>query len=161
MIEFTNLDKYLDRSLDLYNGYILNSTATFYTKPLEMDEFRKIVLPRDEKYESYAILYDDVFSGYIFYFPFNPRQAYRRTAEVTIYLVEEYLGKEIAGKALELIEERAKIKDIRNFIAKITEENARSIRFFEKQGYVEVGTLKNVGEKFGKVLSVKIYQKEL
>jgi phosphinothricin acetyltransferase len=40
-------------------------------------------------------------------------------------------------------------------------ENHASIRLMEKSGYSRCAHLKNIGEKFGKLLDVVVYQKEI
>jgi len=161
MVTYEKIECCLKQATELYNQYIEKSTATFHTDKLTQSEFLDMVRNTDAYYESYCILYDGIFTGYMYYSPFNPRQAYRRTVEITIYLLPEYHKMGIAEKALSFIEDRARKKGVQNMIAKITAENITSIRFFEKNGYELAGILKDVGEKFKRVLSVAIYQKSL
>ena len=48
-----------------------------------------------------------------------------------------------------------------SLLFRITFKNSGSIKLFEKQGYEKSGHIKNVGEKFGRVLDVVFYQKEI
>ena len=161
MVTYEDIESCLEQSTELYNQYVENSTATFHTDKLTPSQFLDMTRHSDRYYECHGIFYNSVFAGYVYYSPFNPRQAYRRTAEITIYLLPKYHKKGIAEKALLFIEDRARKKGVHNMIAKITAENITSIRFFEKNGYELAGVLKDVGEKFKRILSVAIYQKSL
>ncbi|MCK9207197.1 MAG: GNAT family N-acetyltransferase [Salinivirgaceae bacterium] len=72
-----------------------------------------------------------------------------------------YGQKGIGKVALLHLEQKAVETGIRNLIAIISGDNSGSIHLFEKMGYSKCAHFKNVGEKFGKVLDVVAYQKEL
>jgi phosphinothricin acetyltransferase len=55
----------------------------------------------------------------------------------------------------------AQTAGIHVLVGTLTAENAASVRLFEKAGYVKCAHLKNIGEKFGRILDVVIYQKEI
>lgn len=81
-----------------------------------------------------------------------------RHAFVGIYIRQEYRGKGIAGKALELLEEYAYILlGLRILGAKIASSNTPSIRLFEQSGYTHSGTLK---DWLRPGISMHIYTKE-
>ena len=155
------IKEFINDALDLYNYYIKTSTATFHIEPLSVEEFSSMVIRDGTIYETFAILKDDEFAGYASIFPFNPRQAYMRTAETAIYIWPKMQRKNAASYALEHIEKIAHERGIRNMLAKITADNTASDAFFSKKGYKLAGIITNAGEKFGKVLSVHIRQKEL
>jgi L-amino acid N-acyltransferase YncA len=146
---------------DIYDWYVQNSTATFHTEPISIDELRQFMFVDHPLYKSYLILADEVVAGYCYLTFFKKRQAYERTAEVTIYLKTDYCGKGIGIKALQHLEAAAKGTAIKNLIAIISGDNAGSIRLFTKAGYEQCSRYKNVGEKFGQILDVVSFQKEL
>jgi L-amino acid N-acyltransferase YncA len=161
MVKYAEIGKYMAEARDLYNEHVVNTTASFHTQVLTTEEFAEIAVRDGSPYESYAVLADKRFAGYVLFCPFSPRQAYKRTAEVTIYLKKEYHGTGIALDAIGFIEKRAAQKGIKTVLAKITAENIPSIRLFQKAGYRQAGILRDVGEKFGRILSVAIYQKDI
>ena len=63
--------------------------------------------------------------------------------------------------AMNFIECEAKSRGIHVLIGTLSEENISSMKLFEKTGFEKVAHLKNVGEKFGKILDVIIYEKEI
>lgn len=145
----------------VYNFYIANSTATFHTEQVDSFDMEKSLPFNHDKYKTYIIKYDKQAAGYCYIGNYKPRQAYDRTAEVTIYLMPEFFQKGIGKQALSFLEEEAKIFGFKNLLGIITAENEGSVRLFKKAGYSKVAHFKNIGEKFGRILDVVGYQKEI
>lgn len=144
---------------EIYDYYILKSTATFHTDLISTEELRSAILILHPKYKSFLIDYEGYICGYCYISQYKKRQAYDRTAEITIYLKPEYTGKGIGEETLHLLEKVAKNNEIRVLIGIITGENFGSIRLFEKCGYEKCAHFKKVGEKFDRLLDVVAYQK--
>jgi phosphinothricin acetyltransferase len=107
------------------------------------------------------ILEKDEPAGYCFLTQYKKRQAYDRSAELSIYLKFGFTGRGIGSAALRHLEEAAKATGIRVLVGTICGENTASIRLLEKAGYYWCACLKNIGEKFGRVMDVVMYQKEI
>lgn len=146
---------------EIYTYYIDNSTATFHIGNISNTEMNDILFSSDPAYGSFVIRDDNNTLGYVLLSPYKKRQAYRRSAEVTIYLNPNFTGKGIGTKAIDFIEKIAKEREIKTLLSVICGENTSSINLFKKCGYHECGYLKNVGEKFGRTLDIALYQKEL
>lgn len=146
---------------EIYTYYIENSTATFHIGQISNEEMNGIIFNKDSFYETYTIIEKEEIIGYVLLAPYNSREAYRRTAIVTIYLKNGTENKGIGTRGINFIEEVAKQKGIKSLIALICGENVSSIRLFEKNGYFKCGHMKNVGEKFGRLLDAVTYQKEI
>lgn len=146
---------------EIYDYYILNTTSTFHAESIPISELKEFLFIANPKYPSFVLREKDEVIGYCFLTPYKKRQAYDRTAELSIYLKPGYTGREIGVAALERLEEAAGRSGIRVLVGTLCGENRASIRLMEKCGYTRCAHLKNVGEKFGNVLDVVIYQKEL
>jgi L-amino acid N-acyltransferase YncA len=146
---------------EIYDWYILNSTATFHTEPITVDELKGIIALGHPKYKSFIIQYDGVSFGYCYISRYKPRQAYDRTAEITIYLKPEHAGKGIGRETMKQLEAIAGEKGIAVLLGIITGENQISIQLFEKCGYEKCAHFREVGEKFNRTLDVVAYQKIL
>ncbi len=144
---------------EIYDYYILNSTATFHKDLLSTEELKSVILIAHPKYKSFLINYEGVTCGYCYISQYKKRQAYDRTAEITIYLKPEFSGKGIGKVTLKLLESVAKNNGISVLIGIITGENQASIELFEKCGYEKCAHFKKVGEKFNRLLDVVAYQK--
>jgi L-amino acid N-acyltransferase YncA len=146
---------------EIYEYYIENSTATFHTGQISLPEMREFLHIDHPVYKSFLIRCGNEICGYCFLSPYKKRQAYDRTAEVTVYLKQEYTGHGIGRLALQRLEEAARLTHIKVLIGIITGDNYQSIRLFTREGYERCGHFKEVGEKFGQVLDVVSYQKLL
>ena len=153
--------KNISETLGIYNWHVLNSTATFHLKEIPQEELERMVSVGHEKYQSHLILFDNEVCGFCYLSQFRYKEAYDRSAEITLYLDQNDIGKGIGKITLEYLENVAKTQGIDNLIGVITAENEASIKLFVKDGYVKVGHLKNIGIKFGKALDVVSYQKEV
>ena len=145
----------------IFNYYIEKTVIAFYTKPVSVEEISKVIPFSHPVYAAYIIKWNGNKCGYCYYSQYKAREAYNRTAEITVYLSEEFTGKGIGKAAVEFIEQKANEKNIKNLIATITALNQKSIKLFEKCGYKKCAHLKNVGEKFDQILDVVMYQKEI
>jgi L-amino acid N-acyltransferase YncA len=147
--------------LPIYNWYVLNSTATFHLEAVDQEELGSMLSVGHAKYQSFVIVLDNEVCGFCYLSQFRYKEAYDRSAEITLYLTPASSGKGIGKKTLAYLENVAKENDINNLIAVITSDNAASISLFEKDNYFKVGHLKKIGVKFGKALDVVSYQKEI
>lgn len=145
----------------VYDYYIINTTATFHTELISIEELKSVIAVAHPKYKSYLIEFEGQIYGYCYLSQYKKRQAYDRTAEVSIYLKPEYSGKGIGRKVLEMLEQIALEGAIVVLIGIISEENKTSIALFEKCGYEKCAHFREVGEKFGRLLDVVAYQKTL
>lgn len=162
MVEFspvTNTD--LAAILAIYNHYILNSTATFHSRNLSKNDLEEFLFISHPKYPSFLIKDNDETIGYCFLTQYKKRQAYDRSAELSVYLKPEFTGKGIGLAALNHLEAAAKKAGIHVLVGTICGENHASIRLMEKSGFFRCAHFKNIGEKFGKILDVLVYQKEI
>lgn len=155
--EITESD--LNEIKSIYDYYILNSTATFHTDKITIEELKSFLPIHHPVYKTYLIWCDEKVCGYGYFSHFKPRQAYDRTSELTIYLKPEFHGKGIGKIALNLLEDQITKTNIKVLMGIITGDNAGSIALFEKCGYEKCAHYKQVGEKFGKILDVVAYQK--
>ena len=162
MVEFSPVkDTDLAAILEIYNHYILNSTATFHSEKLSKKDLGEFLFISHPKYPSFLITDKGEMIGYCFLTQYKKRQAYDRSAELSIYLKPEFTGKGIGLVALSHLEAAAKKAGIHVLVGTICGENQASIRLMEKAGFSQCAHLKNIGEKFGKVLDVVMYEKEI
>jgi L-amino acid N-acyltransferase YncA len=153
--------QHFDAIRDIYQYYVDHSTATFHTGHVTANELREKILIDHPRYKAFVIDVDGEVRGYCYLSQYNKRQAYDRTAELSIYLDYNFKGKGVSKVVLRQLEDVAKGVGIVVLLAIITGDNEHSIRTFSSAGYVKCADLKEVGEKFGKLLDVVFYQKIL
>ena len=144
---------------EVYDFYILNSTATYYTEKISVAELKAMIPTGHKKYKSFLIRADENDCGFCYFSQYKKRQAYDRTAEVSLYLKPGFTGQGIGKTALEHLEKVALENGICVLIGIISGDNETSIKLFEKCGYEKCAHYKQVGEKFNKILDVVSYQK--
>lgn len=147
---------------DIYNYYTEHSTAVYFTEPITVEDVRGFIPLGDPLYRSFLVLSDEgERAGFCYFHAFNPRPAYRISVEVTVYLRPGFGGKGLGFQVLMKLDDEIRQCGFRNVVALIDSGNDASIHLVEKCGYQSCGTIRNVAEKQGKVLSLAIYQKEL
>lgn len=162
MVTFSPVtESHLDTVREIYDYYILNTTATFHDQPISLPELKEFLYLDSPRYPSFVIENKGDIIGYCFLTRYKKRQAYDRTAEVSIYLRPEYTNRGIGRACLEYLENAARMAGIQVLVGTLCGENQASIRLMEKAGYSRCAHLHHVGEKFGRVLDVVMYQKEL
>ena len=144
----------------IYDYYTLHTTVVYFLEPVPLGEIRRIVPVGDRHYRSFLIggAAGERY-GFCYFSRFKEKPAFRISVEVTIYLAPDCCGKGIGRQALSLLEPYIREGGFSNAVALISAENEASIRLFEKCGYVCCAEIRDVAEKFGKKLTLKIYQK--
>lgn len=152
-------DEYIPQITEIYNHYILNSTATFHMEKMSPEDMRDIVYTGNPRFTSFALLDGETVCGYCILTPFKKREAYDGTAEVTVYLKPEYIGKGLGKRSIQFLEDIARERGFHVLLAVICGENVQSIELFGKMGYSQCAHYREVGKKFGRMLDVISYQK--
>lgn len=152
-------EEFLDEVLQIYTYYVLHTTATFHARGLIRQEMRDIVFFDSDKYKTFVICGQDQVLGYVLITQHKKREAYDKTAEVTVYLRQGYTGKGIGSMAIQYIEAYARHQGFHVLVATICGENEKSIHLVEKNGFSKCAHYREVGEKFGQLLDVVAYQK--
>ncbi len=147
--------------LAIYNTYIRNTTITFEEAPLTVADFTARVEEILPKYPYLVGKEGEDVLGYAYLAPFNPRSAYRYTADLSIYLNAEQTARGVGSVLYQEIEREAILRGYRMIVSLVTSENTRSARFHEKHGFTLAGELPEVGFKMERWLGVRFYYKRI
>jgi phosphinothricin acetyltransferase len=104
---------------------------------------------------------DGVVVGYAGYGPWRAKEGYRFTVDDSIYLSEAAQGRGIGRALLEALIELARAAGMHVMIADIEAGNTASIALHEKLGFEQVGSIREVGTKFGRWLDLTILSLDL
>lgn len=146
---------------DIYNEAILTTTATFDTELKTPEERTHWLQSHDDRHPILVAEIDGTVVGWASLTVWSDRAAYADTAESSFYVHSTHRGRGIGRKLKEAIIDEARRLGYHTLIARITAGSTESMHLNESTGYVLVGTLKEVGRKFGKLLDVHILQKML
>lgn len=155
-------DEHLEQVLDIYNYYVLYTNATFHSHEMSQDEMRELVFNNNPKYKTFVIICEDNnITGYVSLKQHKTREAYDDTAEISVYINKDSVGKGLGGLSVKYIEDYAKSKGLHVLIASICGQNETSIKLFSGNGFLKCAHYREVGRKFDKILDVVAYQKIL
>lgn len=150
----------------IYAHHVLTGTGTFEIEPPSLDQMTErwsAIVTQGWPYVVASPAADPTrVMGFAYAAQYRDRAAYARTFEVSVYSAPTTL-RQGAG-ALMLGEVLMALRDdgAREALAFIGDSaNAASIALHKKLGFQHVGTLKDVGEKFGRPLDVVVMQRTI
>lgn len=145
---------------EIYNFYVLNTHHTFETEAITADEMQKRIGEISNHYPFLIAETDGDVFGYAYAALYKPRQAYRFSVEVSVYVRANFKQKGI-GKMLyaKLFEELAEMK-VHAVIAGIALPNEASIKLHENFGFEKIAHFREVGFKFGKWIDVAYWERK-
>jgi L-amino acid N-acyltransferase len=146
---------------EIYNEAVLTTTATFDTEPKSIEERTTWLRSHDETHPIFVAEFDGKVIGWASLTRWSDRKAYDRTAETSFYVKSEHRGRGIGRKLMEKTLEEARRLNLHTLIARVADGSDESFHLHKSSGFVLIGTMKEVGLKFGKLLNVNILQKML
>ena len=154
----------LNRLVDIYNHYVVETHVTFDTEPFAVTD-RIQWFNQFGTTGPHRLLVAEAEAGIIGYASsttFKPRAAYNRSVETTIYLDPGESGAGI-GTSLygQLLDELSNDEETHRAYSGVALPNPGSIALHEKLGFEQVATYHEVGFKFDKYWDVSWYEKDL
>jgi len=151
----------LDAITAIYNEAILTTTASFDLEPQTREERLQWYESHDPRFPILVAESEGPVVGWACLSRWRPRKAYEGTAETSFYVKEDQRGQGIGRKLKQAIIEEARRLGFHTLIAGVAEGNHASLHLNQSFGFEIVGTFKEVGNKFGKLLDVTYLQKFL
>ena len=143
---------------EIYNNVILKTVATFDTEPKSIEEQRSWFAAHGDKYPLLVAELDHRIVGWASLSRWSSRCAYADTAELSIYVREKHRGRGIGKTLMQAVIHDGKTRGLHTIIARIAEGNEISVHLHETFGFNHIGTMREVGRKFGKRLDVHLMQ---
>lgn len=137
----------------IYARHVLHGTASYDLEPpaaeFHRDRIRRIA---SAGWPFLVAEAEGAVAGYAYVTQFRDRDAYRFSAEDSIYVRSDLMGRGIGKALLDALLEQSAIYGFRTIIAVIGGAEPASIALHLKCGFAEVGRLRGVGWKHGKWL---------
>lgn len=146
---------------DIYNHYVLTSTATFDTETKSVADREQWLSEHDSRHPVLVVVQGGEVVGWGSLSPWRSRPAYARTVEIATYIADGHRGQGIGRALLVELVERAARAGHHAIVAQITGENAASLALTEGSGFERVGVLSEVGWKFDRWLDVVLLERLL
>ena len=148
----------LGQITEIYNNAIEKTTATFDTEPKTQEEQEKWFDEHDASHPVLVAEQDGLIVAWASLSQWSDRCAYCDTAEISLYVREEYRGKGIGKQLMTAIIQEGKTAGLHTIIARIAGSNKISADLCKSFGFQYIGTMREVGKKFGNLLDVHLMQ---
>ena len=146
--------------LDIFNDAIVNSTALFDYKPRAAQSM--VGWFDTKRAGGFPVIGVEDRDGRLLAFgsygAFRAWPAYKYTVEHSVYVQKDHRGKGLGRVVMTELIAAARLNDLHAMIGGIEATNTGSIVLHEKLGFKHVGTLPQVGFKFGRWLDLTFYQ---
>lgn len=147
---------------EIWNAAIRDSTVTFNSAEKSVEEVARIIAARQRDGRCFLVAEGPPgIAGFITHEQFRGGIGYRLTMEHTIQLAPRARGRGIGRALMQDMEGRARIAGVHVMVAAVTSENPSGRAFHEALGYRLVGTMPEVGHKFGRFMNLWLLQKML
>ncbi len=143
---------------DIYNYYVVHSTATYQLEAETIAERVKWFEMHGSKHPVTVAVVDDAVVGWGSLSRFHPRAAYDGTVENSVYVHHDHHRRGLGRAILADLIERAKLLRHRTIIGLISADQAPSVQLHSAFGFAEAAHLKQVGFKFDRWLDVVYMQ---
>jgi phosphinothricin acetyltransferase len=144
---------------EIYNEAILTTDATFDSEPKTLAEQELWFAAHNAKHPILVAEQDRVVVGWASLSEWSSRCAYAATAEISIYIKQEFRNQGVGKRLMLAIMRKGERIGLHTVIARITEGNQTSIHLHEEAGFENIGLMREVGRKFGKLLDVRLMQR--
>ncbi len=156
-------EKDMAATQEIYAHYVLHSTASFEEEPPTVAE----MTARWQRVQSRGLPYlvathRNQVVGYAYAGPFRERSGYRYTIEDSVYVSEDFRGRDVGNELMTELIERCTALGFRQMIAVIGDStNASSLALHSRHGFFVVGALSSTCFKFGRWVDAVLMQRIL
>lgn len=140
----------------IYDREVLHGTCTFDTQVKSPAERVAWFATAGGRYPVLVAEVDGRVAGWTRLYQWSARCAYDRAAENAVYVHEDFRGRGVGRELLAALIARCPEIGVRVIIARVVEGNPGSLRLHERAGFATIGIMRQIGEKFGRLLDVRL-----
>ncbi|WP_395406620.1 GNAT family N-acetyltransferase [Pseudoduganella sp. UC29_106] len=153
-------ERHANAILDIFNEAILNSTALYDYKPRPPESMSTWFETKSKG--NFPVIgiedEDGTLLAFGSYGTFRAWPAYKYSVEHSVYVHKDHRGKGLGLQIMQALVAEARKNGVHAMMGGIDATNAGSIALHERLGFRHVGTLPEVGFKFGRWLDLAFYQ---
>jgi len=146
--------------LDIFNEAIVNSSALYDYKPRVLENMSTWFEAKTKG--NYPVIGIENEQGVLLAFgsygSFRAWPAYKYTVEHSVYVHKDYRGQGLGRDIMQALIKAARAQGVHAMMGGIDASNAGSVALHQGLGFRHVGTLPEVGFKFGRWLDLSFYQ---
>lgn len=142
---------------EIYAPYVLNTAVSFEYELPDTEKFIDRIKSTLKDYPYLVAIENNTVVGYAYASPFHSREAYRHSAELSVYVKQDYRKNGIGSNLYKSMEEiliKQNIYTVHACIASLNKKDEYltddSEQFHAKMGFSLVGRHKQCGYKFGR-----------
>lgn len=152
---------HLDPIADIYAAAVRASHATFDLEPPPRTTWEERLAETSPGLHLLVAVVDGGVAGFARGARYRPKAAYDTTRETSIYLGDGFGGRGIGTALYSELLGRVAGDGIWLAVAAVADPNPASTRLHEAMGFTRVGTMTQVGRKFGSYWDTTWWQKRL
>ena len=144
--------------VEIHNAAIASRISTAQLEPVRVEERRDWFRAHSRnQYPLWVVQTDNAIAGWISFREFLPRQAYRGTGELSVYVHEKFRRRGIGRKLLQEAITRAPHLNLHTLVGLIFAQNEPSIELFRALGFERWGLLPGVARVDEQALDLAIF----
>jgi phosphinothricin acetyltransferase len=143
----------------IYAPFVQETSVSFETVPPSVETMAARISSNLARHGYFVAQSDAGILGFAYASPYRPRPAYDRTAEVSVYLAPQAQGRGLAQALYRALFAHLAARGFHTAVAIVTLPNPQSAQLHERCGFAHVGSLQDVGCKFGQWHGTAIYQR--
>lgn len=153
-------DRHARAILDIFNEAIANSTALYDYQPRSLASMETWFATKQAG--GFPVIGIEDEAGQLVAFgsfgTFRAWPAYKYSVEHSVYVHQDHRGHGLGLQVMHALIEAARQRQVHAMIGAIDADNQGSIALHRRLGFSRVGTLPQVGFKFGRWLDLALYQ---
>jgi phosphinothricin acetyltransferase len=146
----------------IYGHHVLSGFGSFEETPPSAEDIAGRIASVQALGLPYLVADDGGVIGFAYASSFRPRPGYRFTAEDSVYVAEDAMGRGVGRALLQAVIDRCAAMGLRQLMAIIGDsDNTASIGLHQALGFSRIGVARNVGFKRGRWLDLVWMQRSL
>jgi L-amino acid N-acyltransferase YncA len=145
----------------IYDNEVKHGISTFDLEPPPLAYWEHRLASTESGDHLLVVDYDGRVSGYAYSSAYRPRPAYWRTRETSVYLASEARGLGLGRLLYDRLLALMTADGVHVAVALIALPNPTSVTLHERCGFEHLGTMHEVGFKFGRWIDTAWFERTL
>ena len=142
----------------IYNPFVRETVVTFEESDVEPDEMARRIEEIRRTHLWLVAVDGGRVVGYAYASPWKGRSAYRRSAELTVYVAPTHRRRGVASRLYAALIDDLRERSIHAVLGGVALPNAASVALHEALGFEKVAHLREVGWKLGRWVDVGYWE---